>query len=181
MPDGYRIGPDEGELILWYWAQSMVKRFSSIPTHQILQYANTNDGIVTTGVLAGKERDGSVWLRAMMITYSSSEGLSLRKNVLTSNDPPTAYFAVGKSDIFTEFEGDKTSDRAIAERRSWKRLKLKGRPFDRFKARRLVELTVLYHTPRTDVGGDVDEIELIGTGKPHWIQVKPQCKNNYSP
>jgi hypothetical protein len=63
----------------------------------------------------------------------------------------------------------------MAERSAWKRNGLKGVVFDRFKTRRLVELTILYHPDKLEVGGPVDEIELDATGL-RWIRVKVNCR-----
>ena len=49
-----------------------------------------------------------------------------------------------------------------------------GIEFERFKARRLVELTIQYLPNKSDVGGPIDELEMDANG-PHWIQVKPHC------
>jgi len=172
------IGSRQGEAILDNWADSMIQRLLFFSSDQLLSYAAVNEGHIVTGVLAGLEKDKKTWVRAGMINFSSLAGLSYQSYTLTSNDPPTAYYFIGKSQIGLEFERDKSSSRAIKERTSWDRKKLSGASLDRFKARRLVELTIMYHSNKTDVGGAVDEIEVDASGV-RWLHVKPNCTQMY--
>ena len=102
--------------------------------------------------------------------------MSYQGYTLTSKDPPTAYYFLGKGEIGLEFEESATSKRAVKERARWKRMNTAGAAFDRFKTRRLVELTISYLPDSTAVGGPVDEIELDATGGARWIPVKPKCQ-----
>lgn len=169
------VGSIQGDLILKDWAESVMQRLADFSPQQLLSYAGTNDGHVTTGVLAGVEGDGRVWLRAVLINFSTAAGLSYQGYTLTSADPPTAYYFLGKSEIGLEFERDRTSSRAVKERAAWSKRKLTGAALDEFKARRLVELTIRYHPNKSEVGGPVNEIELDASGV-HWVQVKPGCQ-----
>ena len=132
--------------------------------------------ILTTGLLAGVEKTGGTWIHVMMLNYANGF-LSPLGYVLNSDDPPTVYTSVGKYDIFHEFEGEKKSSRAIAERTAWEHTGLLGTTFDEFKARRLVELTIMYHADKLQVGGPVDEIELDANGV-RWVQVKKNCERD---
>ena len=67
---------------------------------------------------------------------------------------------------------------AIEERRAWSRKNMTGQLFDRFKTYRLVELTIMYHPNKTDVGGPVDEIELDPSGV-RWLHRKSNCPEIY--
>ena len=169
------IGSSDGDLILKRWAESMMNKLSDFSTQSLIAVANANKGRITTGVLAGVEADGSVWIHDVAISFSSVVGLSYQGHTLTSNDPPTAYYFLGKSEIGMEFEEFKTSERSIRERARWSRLKLKGRAFDRFKTRRLVELTIEFHPDKSEVGGKVDEIELDSKGV-RWTSLKKNCQ-----
>jgi hypothetical protein len=175
VPTGVAIGSAQGDLILRAWAVSMQQRLAVFSPEQLFSYAAANDGHVTTGVLAGIEADGTAWIHDAMINFSDQGGLSYQGYTLTSNDPPTAYYFLGKNEIGMEFEQYKTSERALTERAKWSHMKLKGVAFDRFKARRLVELTIQYHLPSSDVGGPVDEIEVDASGA-RWIKVKKRCQ-----
>jgi hypothetical protein len=173
-----QIGSKQCDVILEKWAEAMMQRLQIFSSDQLLSYATANDGHITTAVLAGIENDKKVWVHAVMVNFSSTQGLSYQGYTLTSNDPPTAYYFLGKSEICNEFEKYKTSTRAIKEQALWNRKNLKGASFDRFKAHRLVELTIMYNINKTDVGGAVDEIE-IDASSIRWINVKPSCAHIY--
>ena len=118
-----------------------------------------------------------MWIHGITLTYANgsiSHGPTFK---LTSADPPTEYYSLGKGDIYQEFEADRKSDRAIAERKSWEHMGLLGTAFDELKARRLVELTIKYHADKREVGGPVDEIELDANGF-RWVQVKKNCEGD---
>jgi hypothetical protein len=170
-----QIPSTDGDRILGGWANAMLKRLSDFSTNQLAAVARQNQGTVTTAVLGGTEPDGTAWLHALKINYSEALGLFYQGYTLTSNDPPTAYYNLGKSEIALEFEPSETSARAIRERARWNQMKLSGMALDRFKARRLVELTISLHPTKTDVGGKVDEIELDSSGA-RWIALKKNCQ-----
>jgi hypothetical protein len=172
---GSRIGSVDGDRILENWANLMLQRLSAFSAAQLLAVANKNEGIITTGILAGIEADGTPWLHSLKINYSILVGLRYQGYVMRSNDPPTAYYNLGKSEIAMEFEESKSSKRAIRERARWGRMKLNGLDFDRFKTRRLVELTIQFHPDRSEVGGRIDEIELDPKGI-RWIALKQNCR-----
>jgi hypothetical protein len=79
---------------------------------------------------------------------------------------------------FVEFLND-TSARAKAERSNTIRLSRTWPPeeADARMAMRLVELLVKYADHPEDVGGPVDAVELKKSGTIHWIQRKPNCKD----
>jgi hypothetical protein len=168
---------NEGGAILDGWAKSMVHRLFDSPRDQLHSIALANNGLVTTGILAGIEKNKSAWLRAGVISLATTGGLSYEGFSLSSNDPPTAYHFLGKSQVAMEFNGD-SSGRAIEERRAWSRKNMTGQLFDRFKTYRLVELTIMYHPNKTDVGGPVDEIELDPSGV-RWLHRKSNCPEIY--
>lgn len=172
------IGSRQGEVILNKWADSMIQRLSVFSSDQLHSYAAMNEGHITTGILAGIENNKRTWVRAVMVNFSSATGLLRQSYTLTSNDPPTAYYFLGKSEIGLEFERDRSSSRALEERTAWDRRNLSGASLDRFKARRLVELTIMYHSSKTDVGGAVDEIEVDASGV-RWLHIKPNCIQMY--
>lgn len=172
------IGSRQGESILDKWADSMIQRLSVFSSDQLHSYAAINEGHITTGVLAGIENNKKTWVRAVMVNFSSATGLLHQSYTLTSNDPPTAYYFLGKSQIGLEFERDRSSSRTLEERTAWDRRNLSGASLDRFKARRLVELTIMYHSSKTDVGGAVDEIEVDASGV-RWLHIKPNCTQMY--
>jgi hypothetical protein len=171
------IDSAQGDSILKRWAESMIQRVADFSPQQLNSYASANEGHLVTGVLAGVEKDGTTWLHAVMVNFDALTGLSYQGYTLTSNDPPTAYYFLGKSAVSLEFSDDKTSERALAERAQWQKMKLTGVEFDRFKTRRLVELTVLYHANKGEVGGAVDQIEVSAAGL-RWIQVKANCQGS---
>jgi hypothetical protein len=103
------IGSEQGEDILNKWAASMIQRLRVFSSNQLLSYSTINEGHIATGVFAGIETDKQAWLRAVMIDFSSMGGLSLESYTLTSDDPPTAFYFIGKSGIGFEFERDKQS------------------------------------------------------------------------
>jgi len=177
-PHGSRISGAESDLVLANWAEAMKQNFREFSNEQLSAYAYADDGHLTTGLLAGVEKTGGTWIHAMMLNYAngflSPQGQGY---VLNSDDPPTAYTSLGKYDIFHEFEGEKKSSRAIAERAAWEHTGLLGTTFDEFKARRLVELTIMHHADKLEVGGPVDEIELDANGV-RWVQVKKNCEGD---
>lgn len=162
-----------GASALSRWAESMIRRLSGVPPAQLLAYTGSNDGVAAAGVLAGIGKDGSTWIHVSKITADGAPGLSHQETAVDWHGPATQYFGLGQSEIAVEFDHG-SSARAIAERARWTQMKLSGIEFDRFKARRLVELTIQYLPDKADVGGPVDEIELDASG-PHWIQAKPNC------
>ena len=173
-PHGSKISGAESDLVLANWAEAMKQNFREFSNEQLSAYAY--DGHLTTGLLAGVEKTGGTWIHTIMLNYANGF-LSPQRYVLNSDDPPTAYSSLGKYDIFHEFEGEKKSSRAIAERTAWEHTGLLGTTFDEFKARRLVELTIMYHADKLEVGGPVDEIELDGNGA-RWVQVKKNCERD---
>jgi hypothetical protein len=176
-PHSNRISSIESDSVLARWAESMMRNFQEFSKDQLSGYADANNGHITTGVIAGAEKTGQAWIHAVMIDSSKNGSLSYQGFTLTSKDPPTAYYSLGKDEVFREFEKDKISTRAVAERATWNHIGLKGVAFDRFKARRLVELTIRYLPDKLDVGGPVDEIEL-DANEIRWVQVKKNCQGN---
>jgi hypothetical protein len=169
------VGSVEGELILKSWAEAIKGKLAALPPQDLLAYANSHEGFVTSGVLVGRENDGVVWTRLMRIGFSELEGFYFRGDTLTSvPHRPARYWFVGKTEICMEFNTLDTSKRAIAERARWKQMKLKGEKFDRFKVHRLVELTIMDNPDKAEVGGPIDEIEVDTSGT-RWICVKPNC------
>lgn len=164
----------DGELALRRWADAMTRKLLALPPNQLAAYAKSNDGVAATGVLAGIDQGGNPWVRVSTISQDTTLGLIHRESDMTSRSAATRYSGLGQSEIAVEFDHGNTT-RAIDERAQWKNRNLTGIEFDRFKARRLVELTIKYLPNKSDVGGPVDELELDMHG-PHWIQVKPHCK-----
>ncbi len=168
-----RMGSAEGASALSRWAELMMQRLITLPREQLLAYTRSNDDIAATGVLAGLDPDGDTWVRVSKISFDAGRGLAHQESDVPWRGSATKYFGLGQSEIAVEFDHGDTA-RAVAERAHWKDLNLSGREFDRFKARRLVEVTIQYLPNKSDVGGPVDEIELDSNGQ-RWIQVKPVC------
>jgi hypothetical protein len=179
IPSNGISSSSQGALVMKIWAQSMIQRLSGFTPSQLLSVALANDGHITTGILAGVDTGGNVWVQAVtisfMINFSNLVGLSFEPYTLTPAGAQTGYYFLGKAEVALEFYQDTKSPRAIAERASWSRKKMSGATFDRFKARRLVELTIMYHSPTADVGGSIDEVQLDSRGV-HWIKIKRNCK-----
>ena len=175
-PHENRISSAEGDLVLMKWAEGMKQNFREFSNQQLSAYAYADHGHLTIGLLAGVEKTGGAWVHAMILDYADGF-LSPQGYVFSSDDPPTAYTSLGKYEIFHEFEDEKKSSRAIAERTAWEHTGLLGTTFDEFKARRLVELTIMYHADKLEVGGPVDEIELDANGV-RWVQVKKNCEHD---
>ena len=173
IPQTGRMGSAEGASALSRWAEAMMQRLFTLPRDQLLAYARSNDGVAAAGVLAGIGTDGSTWVHVSKLSIDGAGRLSHQETGTSSRGSETKYFGLGQSEIAVEFDHGDTS-RAIAERAQWKEMNLAGAESDRFKARRLVELTIQYAANKSDVGGPVDEIELDAKGQ-RWIQVKPHC------
>lgn len=171
---GERMGSSEGESAIGRWGAAITQRLLALPRNQLLAYTKSNDGVAATGVLAGIDKDGSTWVHVSTIRFDSARGLSHQESHMGWSGSATRYFGLGQSEISVEFDHGSTP-RAVSERARWMGMNLSGRDFDRFKARRLVELTIQYIPNKSDVGGAVDEIQLDANGY-HWIQVKPNCK-----
>lgn len=168
-----RMRGTQGASALSRWAELMMQRLITLPRNQLLAYTTSNDGVAATAVLAGIDPDGNTWVHVSKISLDAGRGLAHQESGVPWSGSTTKYFGLGQSEIAVEFDHGDTS-RAVAERAHWKELNLSGREFDRFKTRRLVELTIQYIPNKSDVGGPVDEIELDSIGQ-HWIQVKPAC------
>jgi len=164
----------DGALALRRWADAMTRKLWDLPLNQLAAYTKSNEGVAATGVLAGFDKDGASWVRISTIRQGAARGLIHEESDMSSRGPATKYSGLGQSEIAVEFDHGNTS-RAVEERAQWQDKNLTGIEFDRFKARRLVELTIQYLPNKSDVGGPVDELELSKPG-PHWIQVKPHCK-----
>jgi len=171
---GKPMGSADGESAVGRWAEAMTQKLLALPRNQLMAYTKSNDGVASTGVLAGIDQDGSTWVHVSKISFDSARGLFHQESDMAWSGSATRYFGLGQSEIAVEFDHGTTS-RATAERVQWKERNLDGIEFDRFKARRLVELTIQYLPKKNDVGGPIDELELDANG-PYWIQVKPHCK-----
>lgn len=170
---GARMGRTDGESALRQWAESIMEKLVLLPRNQLVAYTRSNDGVAATGVLAGIDKDGSPWVHVSTLKLDGAHGLVHQESDKTSRGSATRYSGLGQSEIAVEFDHGST-DRAIDERAQWTEKNLSGIEFDRFKARRLVEVTIQYLPNKSDVGGPVDELELDVNGA-HWIQVKPHC------
>ena len=171
---GAQMGSADGESAVRRWAEAMTQKLLALPLNQLAAYTKSNDGVAATGVLAGIDKDGSPWVRVSTISQDAARGLVHQESDMTSRGSAAKYSGLGQSEIAVEFDHGNTA-RAVEERAQWKDRNLTGIEFDRFKTRRLVELTIQYLPNKSDVGGRVDELELDANG-PHWIQVKPHCK-----
>lgn len=168
-----QIGSDAGRGILRAWYERMKNRLSAFSKEQLLARSRVDGGDLTTGILAGADgRD--VWLRALTIGYQEQTGFRSSEFELTIGTKQEDYFYLGKSAVAKEFK-ESNSAQAIRERKSWGRRRMSRNALHRFIVRRLVELTIIHHPAKKDVGGPVDEIEIDASGA-HWIQAKPQCK-----
>jgi hypothetical protein len=168
------IKESDGVAALERWAQLIMGHIVQFTAGSLMAYAQANEWRLADGLMAGIGIDGKTWVRAVEIRYDRQFRLSGQDIVLKANDPPTGYSTLGLGEIVAEFEDDKTSARAIAERRRWKTMGLSGVRFDRFKAYRLAELTIKYARKKEDVGGTIDEIELDAKGC-RWLHRKPNC------
>jgi hypothetical protein len=148
-PHGTWMDTMTGGTALDHWATYLVRDIDgSFTPSQLSSITSATNGNMAFGILAGMNRAGSAWVDI------------------------ASYAAFGKTDVFHEFFDGK-SKRALAERASWNRMKAASPSYDRFKTRRLVELTIKYERSNL-VGGPIDEIEIDGSGI-HWLQVKPAC------
>jgi hypothetical protein len=170
---GKPMASADGESAVGRWAEAMTHKLLALPRNQLLSYTKSNDGVAATGVLAGADLDGSTWVHVSKISFDNARGLFHQESDVAWSGSATRYFGLGQSEIAIEFDHGNTS-RATAERAQWKERNLGGIEFERFKARRLVELTIQYLPNKSDVGGPIDELEMDANG-PHWIQVKPHC------
>lgn len=170
---GQPVSGAAAQSALRVWGDSMARRLLALPRNQLISYIQSNDGVAAAGVLAGIDRDGSAWVHVSRIGLNDVRELSHQESDMTSRNASTKYFGLGQSEIAIEFD-HATTPRAIAERARWKSMDLSGREFDRFKARRLVELSIQYLPNKSDVGGPVDEAELDLHGQ-RWLQVKSNC------
>ena len=172
-PPAGRMDTEAGRSAMGRWAESMIRKLTSLPRKQLLAYVAANDGVAATGILAGMDKDANSWAVVSKIAFDGSQGLAHSESSIAPPGSEAKYFGLGKSEIAIEFDHGDTP-RATAERVQWDGMNLSGIEFARFKARRLVELTIAHTANNADVGGPVDEIELDAGGL-HWIQVKPHC------
>lgn len=168
-----RMNAADGTSALNRWAVAMMRKLGTLPRDQLLAYTRANDGVAAAGMFAGIDKGGGPWVHVTKITADAGGMLSHQESDATSRGSRTEYFGLGQSEIAIEFDHGDTP-RALGERAQWKEMNLNARDFDRFKARRLVELTSQHLPNKSDVGGPVDEVELDTDGQ-HWIQVKPHC------
>jgi hypothetical protein len=132
------------------WADAMKRRLlADFSPQQVLSYAATN-GHVTTAVLAGVEKDGNAWIQGVTIKFSNTDGLYNEGFKLISNDPPTAYYVLGKKEtveLGLEFEQG-SSNRAVTEQMTWNQKNLAGASLE-----------------------DASGVQ--------WLHVKPNCNQSY--
>jgi hypothetical protein len=173
IPHGASMSSAQGDMLLEVWSQSMLRHLREFSENQLKTVADHNKGNFTTALLAGVEHDGNAWLHGSMISYGASV-LSYRGYTMTSNDPPTAYYNLGKGEIAMEFE-ESTTERAQSERANWKLMKLSAPDLDRFKTKRLVILTIELAQDKSEVGGAIDQIDLDAQGV-RWDALKGNCQ-----
>ena len=161
IPRNVPIDSSQGVLATRDWAQFMIQRLSVLSSSELLSIASSSNGNIASGILGGIDKNGDAWVNSVTISYptdvSASTGLSCvgcqsyrargRYSILLSREGP---------EIAMEFSHDTKSSRAITERESWNHGTVNSEEFDRFKALRLVELTIMYHFPKIDVGGPID-------------------------
>jgi hypothetical protein len=170
-PHGTWMDTMTGGTALDHWATYLVRDIDgSFTPSQLSSITSATNGNMAFGILAGMNRAGRAWVDIARIDYQ--DGSLVPRVGEFERRAPTSYAAFGKTDVFHEFFDGK-SKRALAERASWNRMKAASPSYDRFKTRRLVELTIKYERSNL-VGGPIDEIEIDGSGI-HWLQVKPAC------
>src|SRR5271170_4541493 len=164
-----RAGSTQGDLILKSWSAAMQIRFARYDAKGLLAYENAHGGELTEGLFAGIQDDGMAWVRAVRVRF---DGTKFTEELFF---PEVGYLCLGNSEIVHEFM-TLASPRAIAEQDRWKKIKLGEEELDRFKTRRLVELTIKYDND-PGVGGPIDEIELDASGA-RWLHIKKNCQGD---
>lgn len=133
---------------------------------------------IANALLAGTLRNGSLSAYTVAVTYSTRiiahaevEYRNIRENPAQLSD-----VVLGKGDIWREFL-DRRSDRAQKEWSEWEAStsQHKGEDQDVDMAIWFAKMTIKYHTPRSDVGGKIDAIEIDQGGRIRWIERKPHC------
>ena len=173
-PQNERMSSADGASALGRWAAAMIQKLFRVPRDQLIVYTQSNGGVAAAAMLAGLGKDGRTWVQVSKIVSDGAGNLSHQESETAPPSSATEYFGLGQSAIAVEFDHGETA-RAVAERAEWRKTDLDGIAFDRFKARRLAELTIEYIPDKSDVGGPIDEMELDAHGQ-HWIQVKPHCQ-----
>ena len=166
---------EDGLGFLLSWSNSIIQKLSGLSPEQLRAIASQNDGNITTGVLAGVNRDDTTWAQAVIVQYSVIAGLAVPKSYDLIANKRMEYFTLGKGEIVREFV-DKTSRRATVENARWAKLRSKmgQRAFEEFKTRRLADLTIKLYPDKSAVGGPIDEVALDADGV-RWISLKSNC------
>jgi hypothetical protein len=157
------------------WGDHMVasinQALASDPSGSMLMLENN---IFLTGVFTGFE-NGSTELYQVEIGFDSDTRQAKEKFYPERQRRTIHFGALGRNEIVNEVVADKTRF-ARAEQRKWaaSETNIPARDRDARWAIRLVQLTMMYHPQKADVGGPIDALEITSKGI-RWVERKPGC------
>jgi hypothetical protein len=163
------------------WAVMVRDRFNSVALLQSQLFrrmiSDNGPGALTIAHMGGLSGTGELVLFQMSVTPNVSS-----TGAVGSAGPIPAcsnhnFCASGVINVVLEFVNS-LSERAKREALEWRPPKgTLSRDYDIFKAKRLVELTIL-HQDGKDVGGPIDAVQLSRDGSIHWQALKSICPGN---
>ena len=139
-----------------------------------------NGNTVVNAVFSGFENNLAEMYR-VSVNYDPSSRIVNYKLDTVANSDEIAFGASGWNETVLEVLTGATPF-SKSERRKW-RMFSQGIPLrdrDLYLAMRLVELTMMYHPHREDVGGSIDALEITTAGI-RWVQCKPKCQCDSKP
>ena len=174
------------------WGQAMTVRFtkaSKIRLDEWLKAINaTDERAFVIGIFAGLEPTGEVAVKCVHVDYGEPQKghfvpiarYNLQFIDMSSiPDGITMIEAYGMPEVIQEIKAGKTQrakEEAVAMAKLAKQLT--PEEFDRARVIRLVDLTLAYHPKQKFVGGNIDALELLHSGRVNWIQRKNNCPAN---
>ena len=166
--------PDFSAQITYEWATAVAPLITTTYlNHKAAMDSMIPTGILGTGIFAGVDDKGELWLTRVEFYVKRSMGDTVEYRPFKINLGECApVCAVGRTDILREFSG-LTSNRAKIEAAKWK--PPRGVPADVARVIHFVDLTVTYD-PTGDVGGPVDAAVIKRNGSVQWFRKKRDCE-----
>ena len=156
------------------WASSLTSKWRSLRIFHpdlVVEAGKNGKGVLAVGFFA-EAVQGKIVLTARAIIFDAARPEPIISVPIQRNCTATLC-ATGMTDIFDEYTALPPSS-SRAERENI----MRPTGDETARVMRLVQLSILYSSPKGLIGGSIDALELWNNGRIHWVARKDNCPEN---